>query len=127
MIKVYICAPYTLPAGQQLQNVEKSMKAFEELANLGYNPYNPILNHYQDQFAVRPYDSWMRLDAEWLALCDCFLRLPGESRGCDEEIKLARKLNMPIFYKISELHLYYYSIEYSKTITFQKRFLYAKN
>jgi hypothetical protein len=45
----------------------------------------------------------MMLDKEWVLRCDCLLRLPGESPGADEEVELAVKNNIPVFYSIDEL------------------------
>jgi hypothetical protein len=38
----------------------------------------------------------------WLAKCDCLLRLPGESKGADNEVFWAKKLGMPVYYSIQE-------------------------
>jgi hypothetical protein len=36
-------------------------------------------------------------------MCDAILRLPGESAGADEEVKLAKELGKPVFYSIVDL------------------------
>jgi hypothetical protein len=40
---------------------------------------------------------------EWLAVCDCVLRLPGESKGADAEVKFAQEIGKPVYYSIAEL------------------------
>ena len=49
------------------------------------------------------YDFWLAYDMEWLKVCDCVLRLDGESPGADKEDELAKKLGIPVYYSIGEL------------------------
>jgi hypothetical protein len=41
--------------------------------------------------------------ARLLALCDAVLRLPGESRGADNDVRLARERGLPIYYDLAEV------------------------
>ena len=38
-----------------------------------------------------------------LARCDAVLRLPGESRGADRDVALARKRNLPVYRSVEEV------------------------
>jgi hypothetical protein len=38
-----------------------------------------------------------------LARCDAVLRLPGESRGADQDVALARKRNLPVYRSVEEV------------------------
>jgi len=38
-----------------------------------------------------------------LARCDAVLRLPGDSRGADQDVALARKRNLPVYRSIDEV------------------------
>jgi hypothetical protein len=49
-----------------------------------------------------PYQNWLSIDNEWLSLCDYLLRLPGQSHGADQEVALAKSLNIPVFYSIED-------------------------
>jgi hypothetical protein len=40
-----------------------------------------------------------------LARCDAVLRLPGVSRGADQDVALARKRNLPVYSSIEEVPL----------------------
>jgi hypothetical protein len=104
MIKVYICTPYS---SNPEEGVKRSIDAYENLANLGYNPFNPLLFHYQNIVYQRPYDYWCKIDRQWLIECDCILRLPGESEGCDSEVDLAKRNGISVFYDIESLHKFY--------------------
>jgi len=101
MITVYIASPYT--KGDVALNVRESFFAADELVKLGYAPFPPLFSHFWHFLSPKPYDVWMKLDKEWVLRCDCLLRLPGESIGADEEVKLAVDNNIPVFYSIGEL------------------------
>lgn len=105
MIRVYIASPYTI--GNQAENVRRSMDAFYELVKLGYCPFSPLLSHFQHMVHPLPYDKWLEIGMEWLGVCHCVLRLPGESSGADIEVKTARKYGILIVESIEELRLLY--------------------
>ena len=101
MKKVFISSPYTI--GDVAVNVKIQMDAADELITLGFAPFAPLMSHFQHMAHPRPYEDWTRLDLEWLKVCNAILRLPGESKGADREVELARSLGMPIYYSIAEL------------------------
>ena len=105
MIKVYIASPYTI--GDIAMNVKKQIDAVDILMNKGFAPFAPLYSHFQHMIHPRPYEDWVNVDLEWVRVCDCLLRLPGESKGADNEVKLAIELNKPIFYSIDQLFKYY--------------------
>jgi len=109
MVKVYIASPYSI--GDQGENVRISMSCANDLMNEGFAPYSPLLSHFQHITFPRPYDDWMSLDIEWLSVCDCLIRLPGESTGADMEVEFARANNIPVFYNIEQL-LEYFNTQY---------------
>jgi len=105
MIKVYIASPYT--KGDVAQNVKLQLDTFAELMDLGFLPFAPLYSHFQHMAHPRPYDAWIKLDLEWVKVCDCVIRLGGESFGADGEVKYATELNKNVFYSINELINYY--------------------
>jgi len=100
-IKVYIASPYTL--GDHLENVNVQMDMYSELMDLGFLAFAPLYSHYINERHPKSYDAWMEVDYEWIAVCDCVLRLPGESVGADLEDEYARKIGIPVFYSLEEL------------------------
>lgn len=100
-VKVYIASPYT--KGNVEQNVMNQIKAAEELRELGFLPFVPLLSHFWNRLSPHPYMYWMDMDLEWVYVCDCILRLPGESEGADMECKEARRIGIPVFYDVSVL------------------------
>ena len=105
MIKVYISSPYSL--GSVELNVRKQIDASNELMNNGIAAFVPLLYHYQEIIHTRDYDDWMNMLICWLPVCDCLLRLPGESKGADVEVAKAIELDIPVFYSIEELIKFY--------------------
>jgi hypothetical protein len=101
MVTVYIASRYT--KGDVVGNVRESMIAADALVQLGYAPFLPLLSHFWEFLSPKPYQTWMKLDSEWVLRCDCLLRLPGESSGADAEVVLATKNGIPVFYDIGEL------------------------
>ena len=105
MIKVYIASPYTI--GDAAVNVRNQLLCADELMNLGFCPFAPLYTHFQHMFRPRSYEDWCTFDNEWVTVCDCVLRLPGESKGADAEVKLALSLRRPVFTSIDELRNHY--------------------
>jgi hypothetical protein len=91
---VYIACPYT--KGDVAINVRNAIDAAEHLANLGHTPIVPVLNHLWHMIYPHDHGYWMRMDRELLPKCDAILRLPGESKGADEECELAKQHGIPV-------------------------------
>ena len=101
MKRIYIAGPYS--AGDVAVNVRNAIQAANSLLDWGFWPYCPHLTHFQHLLFPRPYEDWLRLDLEWLAVCDAVLRLPGMSPGADREVARAHELDLPVFHDILAL------------------------
>jgi len=99
-IRIYIASPYTV--GDVAVNVKAQLDAAAKLIDVGFAPFVPLYSHFQHMAHPRPYHVWTSLDNEWVPVCDCVLRLPGESKGADAEVELAKSLNLPIYYSVEE-------------------------
>jgi len=102
MIKIYIASPYT--NGDKQENVNLQMDVAHELLNRGYAPFTPTLSHYMELRNPRPEHDWLKLDFEFLVLCDVLIRIKPlkdgvemKSNGADQEETLARANNIPVF------------------------------
>jgi hypothetical protein len=95
MITVYISSPYSI--GDQAVNVRRQLEASDNALSAGLCPYTPLLSHFQHMFKPRPYKHWMNISFEMLSRCDALIRLTGKSKGADQEVKLAKKLKIPVF------------------------------
>ena len=107
--KVYIASPYTL--GDVAMNVKRQIDVSNELIDLGFLPFAPLLFHFQHMVHPRSHEQWMDVDLGWLAHCDVVLRLDGESKGADIEVARAKELGIPVMYNLSELMESYKSID----------------
>jgi hypothetical protein len=101
MKKIYIASPYT--KGDVAVNVKRQLDCANELINMNYAPFAPLLSHFQHMAHPRSYERWLMLDLEWIKVCDGVLRLEGESSGADKEVELAKKLKIPVYYSLEEL------------------------
>ena len=105
MIKPYIASPYTL--GDIAINVKAQLDCANKLIEMGFAPFVPLYSHFQHMAHPQPYGIWVKLDLEWLHVCDCLLRLPGKSKGADNEVHYMESLNKPVFYSIENLKEHY--------------------
>lgn len=100
-IKVYIASAYTI--GDRLMNTLVQIEMASKLIDMGYIPFVPLLYHFVEQLHPKAYDTWCEIDNEWLVKCDVVLRIPGQSKGADEEVALAMSKGIPVVYSIDQL------------------------
>ncbi len=98
---VYIAAPYS--RGDVAQNVHNVIKVANAIIERGHTPYIPHLTHFWHLITPKPYEFWLDYDLKFLPKCDCLLRTLGASSGGDVEVEEARKLGVPVYYKIKDI------------------------
>lgn len=49
---------------------------------------------------------WLGIDLAWVDVCDCLVRLPGESKGADMEVARAMERGVPVFFDLNSALLY---------------------
>ena len=98
---IYIASPYT--AGDTAINVRESVLAAEQVRAKGHLPIVPLLSHFWHFLSPHDYRYWMDIDREWVLQADAVLRLPGESEGADEEVRLAREHGKAVFRSIDDV------------------------
>jgi hypothetical protein len=100
--RVYIAGP--ISKGDLKSNLDMARQAGFALMKAGYAPLVPHLTCYMggDNPEALPADTkhedWLGIDLPWVAVCDAILRLPGESKGADAEVKCAEDNNIPVVY-----------------------------
>ena len=112
-IKVYIASPYS--HGWMPTNLRLQFDTANELIDHGYYPYVPLLTHFMELYTHRTEQHWLKQDFVFLKTCDAVLRLKPvdengkeiPSTGADQEVALALKEGIPVFYSIEELNDYY--------------------
>lgn len=114
-VTVYVAGPYT--KGDVAVNVRNALDAANLLVYAGFYPFVPHLTHFWHMVHPRPYEFWLEYDNEFLKVCDCVLRLKGDSNGADEETTLAHQLGIRIFYAgsygklescVNDMKMFYY-------------------
>jgi hypothetical protein len=96
-----VAGPYTL--GDVEANVRRAMDAGDELLDAGFAPLIPHFSHFLHLRKPRAWGVWMEMDLAWLVTSEGVLRLPGESRGADREVEVARQNSIPVFMTIEQL------------------------
>ena len=101
MTIIYITSPYTI--GDVAANVAVQMDAAHRILDAGHCPVAPLLSHYLHIHRQRPYRDWVEMDLALIPKMDVVLRLPGESKGTDGEVALAKALGIRVVYGWTEL------------------------
>ncbi len=113
--RVYIAGP--ISHGDLRTNIRQGTEAAINLMKLGYAPLCPMLACYMsgdtptiDGFGTdHPtncgfnHKEWLDCDLPWVAVSDLLLRLPGESKGADMEVKHATELGIPVYHSVQEI------------------------
>jgi len=99
-LRVYVAGPYQ---SDPTRNTRAAVLAAVELVEYGFLPFVPHLNMVWDLISPAPADFYLRMDFDWLKVCDAVLRLPGDSPGADAEVKHAQERGIPVFYSVGDL------------------------
>jgi hypothetical protein len=102
--RVYISGPISL--GDPTGNFARFSEAFFQCVHNGYAPFNPGLTMCLPGNGSLNHEAWLAIDLPWVAVSDVVLRLPGESKGADEECGYAKSLGIPVFGSMEELNKY---------------------
>jgi len=110
MIKVYVAGPLSTGKDHQgalydavCMNVRQAIDAGSQLMKLGFAPFVPHYSHFGNLFHFHEWGEWMAIDKVWVEACDCLLRLPGPSKGADQEVVWAQAARVPVFTDINSL------------------------
>lgn len=98
---IYVSGPITI--GSQAQHVHNAVKIADAILAMGYDVILPHLDHLWCMISPKPWEVWMKNDLAVLLRCDALFRIPGKSKGADLEEATARRYNMPVYYKLSEI------------------------
>lgn len=99
-MRVYVAGPYT--KGDVVENVRAAVLAGDQIFGAGHTPYVPHLTHLWHTIRPRPWEDWLRLDLEWVDVCDALIRLPGASKGADMEVAHAERRGIPVYFGTAE-------------------------
>lgn len=88
-----------------MKNIREGTKISAKILKLGHLPFCPFSDHqflfYKD-FTV---EDLRKYSIEWLKVCEALFVIPNSenSKGTQEEIKIAQKLGIPIIYSIKDI------------------------
>ena len=100
--KIYIAVPMSL--GDRIENLSIGLRAYRSLLGAGYAPMCPSLNFFMHPFADITHSQWLEVDLPWVKSADGLLRIQGESKGADLEVKTAVQFDIPVFYSLDSLY-----------------------
>ena len=99
-MRVYVAGPMTV--GDQVENIRRGVAAANRLMELGHSPFVPHLTYFWQLMTPHTWEEWLRLDEDWLLVCDCLVRLSGESPGADREVKFCYKHEIPVYFGMED-------------------------
>jgi|AGTN01.2.fsa_nt_gi hypothetical protein len=124
---VYIAGPVS--GGDIVENVKRANAAGVALMKAGFSPIVPHGSCFwgnrigascsgtnlkkwsafipESLHSDIPYEDWISACLDIVPRCDAVLRLPGESKGADEEVRQAVRHGLPVFTSIEELLAFY--------------------
>jgi nucleoside 2-deoxyribosyltransferase len=74
----------------------------EDLLKIGFSVHCPHMNtaFMDGVWGKNDKEKWLEVDFEIIRRCDCIVMIPGweKSEGAKAERKLAKELNIPVFY-----------------------------
>lgn len=110
---VYIAGPYVGEHDHTMasylgidRNIARAREAMARLVKNGFGVFCPHTHsaHFEVITPSVTPRFWLNLDIHFLETgCDIFLRLPGYSKGADEEEEVAESMGLPIYYSVGAL------------------------
>ena len=112
---ILIAGPYRSGTGDNPALMEQNLRALETVALPLYRAgHIPLIGEWLALPLLREAGSKQPGDAIYdeilypianrlLNRCDGVLRLPGASRGADEDVRLATERGLPVWYNLSEV------------------------
>jgi len=99
--RVYVAGPYS--SGIPDDNIRAATNAADELWGHGFIPFVPHWNLFWGILHPKGHSEWLVWCKAWLRECEYLLRLPGHSKGADEEETFARGLGITVCYRVREV------------------------
>ena len=112
---ILVAGPYRSGTGDDPQRMAENLRKLEEAAlslfRAGHIPIIgewvalPLLNVAGSQtIGDALYDEIVYPAANRLLMhCDAVLRLPGESKGADEDVRLAKERGLPVYHRLDDV------------------------
>jgi hypothetical protein len=114
-LMILIAGPYRSGTGDDPALMEKNLRSLESVALPLYRAgHIPLIGEWLALPLLREAGSTKPGDAIYneilypianrlLTRCDAVLRLPGNSQGADEDVRLARERGLPVFENLADV------------------------
>ena len=114
-LMILIAGPYRSGTGDDPEKMQQNLRNLESVALPLYRAgHIPLIGEWlalpllREAGSQRPgdaiYDEILYPIANRLiARCDAVLRLPGASKGADEDVRLTNELGLPVYYRFEEV------------------------
>ena len=99
---VYVACPMT--QGGFVANYQKCIDIAEDLKRKGYSPIVPVLTWFWGMRYNDSHEGWLKYDFGLIAVSDCLLRIPGNSKGADLEVDYAQEIGKDTYESLGELY-----------------------
>jgi len=99
--RVYISGPMSV--GDWEENIQTAEEAAKQLIEAGFSVLCPQLTGRMTDHEKIEHEVWIENDFPWVQCAEMVLRLPGESKGSDEECQHAKNYSIPIYNSVEEL------------------------
>ena len=115
VMTVLISGPYRSGSGNDPVLIEANLRKMEDAALIlfraGHIPFIgewlsvPLLKVSGSKKTGDHHDKELLypVAARLISKCDAILRLPGESKGADEDVRIARQHNIPVYFKLTDI------------------------
>lgn len=103
-LRVYIASP--MSQGDQIKNFYEALRWYRILIDHGFAPLCPQLTFLVEGMIREEHDTWLSLDLPWVQVADAVFRLPGASKGADQEEEEARLWGVKVFHDFDELRVW---------------------
>ena len=102
---VYLSGPITCSNYDRTKALTAALTAHRDVMRAGYGVLNPMLTAFlpcafDESFT---HDDWLAGDLPIVAAVDAVFRLPGPSKGADQECDMAKELGIPVVHNLMEL------------------------
>jgi hypothetical protein len=114
---ILIAGPYRSGTGDDPRLIEQNLRRLEEVAlPLFRAGHIPVIGEWLALPLLKVAGSTQLGDALWdeivypiahrlLTRCDAVLRLEGASKGADQDVRVARELGLPVYYRLTDVPL----------------------
>ena len=114
-LMILIAGPYRSGTGDEAEKMSANLHALERYALPLYRAgHLPMIGEWVALPIIRAAGSVSVGDAVYqeylypvasrlLERCDAVLRIPGESKGADQDVAIAKQRGLPVFYKLEEV------------------------